>query len=90
MISCNRGLVNLAAWTAICMALWIVSSAPFAAAQSSWQAEWEKTLRAALPCMVAVTITTACWSIQEKNKHRSSLLLTVNDLQWRGRLKVTG
>jgi hypothetical protein len=47
MISRNRGFVNLAACTAICVALWIVWSVPFAAAQSSWQAEWEKTLRAA-------------------------------------------
>ena len=47
MISRNRGFVNLAACTAICVALWIVWSAPFVAAQSSWQAEWEKTLRAA-------------------------------------------
>ena len=47
MISRNRGFVNLAACTAIWVALWIVSSAPFVAAQSSWQAEWEKTLRAA-------------------------------------------
>jgi hypothetical protein len=47
MISRNRGFVNLAACTAICVALWIVWFSPFAAAQSSWQAEWEKTLRAA-------------------------------------------
>ena len=47
MISRNHGLVNLAACTAICVALWIVSSVPFVAAQSSWQTEWEKTLRAA-------------------------------------------
>jgi hypothetical protein len=47
MISRNRGFVRLAIGTAICVALWIVWSAPFAAAQSSWQAEWEKTLRAA-------------------------------------------
>ena len=47
MISRNRGFVNLAACTAICVALWIVGSVPFVAAQSSWQAEWEKTLRAA-------------------------------------------
>ena len=47
MISRNRGFVNLAACTAIFVALWIVSSARFVAAQSSWQAEWEKTLRAA-------------------------------------------
>src|SRR6266581_8339653 len=47
MISRNHGFVNLAACTAICVALWIVSSVPFVAAQSSWQAEWEKTLRAA-------------------------------------------
>jgi hypothetical protein len=47
MISRNRGFVNLAACTAICVALWIVWSAAFVAAQSSWQAEWEKTLRAA-------------------------------------------
>ena len=46
MISRNRGFVNLA-YTAISVALWIVWSVPFAAAQSSWQAEWEKTLRAA-------------------------------------------
>jgi hypothetical protein len=39
--------VNLAACMAICVALWIVWSVPFVAAQSSWQAEWEKTLRAA-------------------------------------------
>jgi hypothetical protein len=42
-----RGFVNRAARTAICVALWIVSSVPFVAAQSSWEAEWEKTLRAA-------------------------------------------
>jgi hypothetical protein len=47
MISRNRGFVNLAAGTAIYVALWIVWSAAFVAAQSSWQAEWEKTLRAA-------------------------------------------
>ena len=47
MISPNRGFVNLAGCTAICVALGIVSSVPFVAAQSSWQAEWEKTLRAA-------------------------------------------
>jgi 1,2-phenylacetyl-CoA epoxidase PaaB subunit len=47
MISRNRGFVHLAASTAICVALWIVWSAPFVAAQSSWQAEWEKTLRTA-------------------------------------------
>src|SRR6266550_2187506 len=47
MISRNHGFVNLAACTAICVALWIVSSVPFVAAQSSWQAEWDKTLRAA-------------------------------------------
>jgi hypothetical protein len=47
MISRNHGFVNLAACTAICVALWVVSSVPFVAAQSSWQAEWEKTLRAA-------------------------------------------
>src|SRR5262245_4964085 len=47
MISRNRRFVNLAASTAIGVALWIVWSAPFAGAQSSWQAEWEKTLRAA-------------------------------------------
>jgi hypothetical protein len=47
MISRNGGFVNLAACTAICVTLWIVSSVPFVAAQSSWQAEWEKTLRAA-------------------------------------------
>ena len=47
MISRNHGFVNLAACTAIGVALWIVSSVPFVAAQSSWQAEWEKTLRAA-------------------------------------------
>jgi hypothetical protein len=47
MISRNRGFVNLAACTAIWVALWIVWSVPFVAAQSSWQTEWEKTLRAA-------------------------------------------
>ena len=47
MISRNRGFVNPAACTAICVALWILLSVPFVAAQSSWQAEWEKTLRAA-------------------------------------------
>src|SRR5499426_4576894 len=47
MISSNRGFVNLTACMAICVALWMVLSASFAAAQSSWQAEWEKTLRAA-------------------------------------------
>ena len=47
MISRNRGFVNLAACTAICVALWIGWSVPFVAAQSSWQVEWEKTLRAA-------------------------------------------
>ena len=47
MISRNHGFVNLAACTAICVALWIVSSVPFVAAQSSWQAEWGKTVRAA-------------------------------------------
>src|SRR5438046_10665132 len=47
MISRNHGFVNLAACTAICVALWIVSSVPFVAAHSSWQAEFEKTLRAA-------------------------------------------
>jgi hypothetical protein len=47
MISRNHGFVNLAACTAICVALWIVWSVPLVAAQSSWQAEWEKTLRAA-------------------------------------------
>jgi hypothetical protein len=45
MISRNR--VHLAARTAIWVALWMVLCAPFAAAQSSWQAEWEKMLRAA-------------------------------------------
>jgi len=45
MISNNRGFMNLVACTAI--ALWIVWSVPLVAAQSSWQAEWEKTLRAA-------------------------------------------
>jgi hypothetical protein len=44
MTSRNRGFVHLVACTAICVAL--VLCAPFAAAQSSWQAEWEKTLRA--------------------------------------------
>jgi hypothetical protein len=55
MIWRNRGFVNLAARTAICVALWIVSFVPFAAAQSSWQAQWGKTLRAAeaeLPLVV--------------------------------------
>src|SRR4029434_10869238 len=47
MIWRNRGFMNLAACTASCVALWIVWSAAFVAAQSSWQAEWEKTLRAA-------------------------------------------
>jgi hypothetical protein len=47
MISRNHGFVNLAAGTAICVALWIVWSVPLVAAQSSWQADWEKTLRAA-------------------------------------------
>ena len=47
MISCNRGFVHVTACTAICVALWIVWSAPFVAVQSSWQAEWEKALRAA-------------------------------------------
>jgi hypothetical protein len=47
MISSNRGFVHLAACTAICVALWILLSVPFVAAQSSSQAEWEKTLRAA-------------------------------------------
>jgi hypothetical protein len=47
MISRSRGFVHLTACTAICVALWIVWSVPFAAAQSSWQAELEKTLRAA-------------------------------------------
>ena len=47
MISRNRAFVNRAACTAACVALWIVSSVPFVAAQSSWQAEWEKILRAA-------------------------------------------
>ena len=47
MDSRNRGFVNRAACTAICVALWIVWSVSFVAAQSSWQAEWEKTLRAA-------------------------------------------
>jgi hypothetical protein len=46
MISRNRGFVNLAACTAIWV-VWIVWSAPFVAAQSSWQADWGKTLRAA-------------------------------------------
>ena len=47
MISRNRGFVNLAACTAIWVAMWIVWSVPFVAAQSSWRAEWEKTLRTA-------------------------------------------
>jgi hypothetical protein len=47
MISRNRGLVHLAACTAKWVALWMVLSAWFVAAQSSWQAEWEKTLRTA-------------------------------------------
>jgi hypothetical protein len=47
MISRNHGFVNLGACAAICAALWIVSFVPFVAAQSSWQAEWEKTLRGA-------------------------------------------
>jgi len=47
MISNNRGFMNLVACTAIYVALWIVWSVPLVAAQSSWQAEWEKTLRAA-------------------------------------------
>jgi len=47
MILRNHGFVNLGACTAICVALWIVSSVPFVPAQSSWQAEWGKTLRAA-------------------------------------------
>ena len=47
MILRNRGFVHLATCTAICVALWIVWSVPLVAAQSSWQAEWEKTLRAA-------------------------------------------
>ena len=47
MSSRNRSFVNLAACTAICVALWIVWSVPFVAAQSSWLAQWEKTLRAA-------------------------------------------
>src|SRR5262245_8000927 len=47
MMSRNRGFVHLTACTAIWVVLWMVSSVPFAAAQSSWQAEWEKTLRAA-------------------------------------------
>jgi hypothetical protein len=46
-ISRNRGFVNLAACTAISVALWMVWSVALVAAQSSWQAEWEKTLRAA-------------------------------------------
>src|ERR1043166_25415 len=47
MILRNHDFVNLAACTAIGVALWVVSSVPFVDAQSSWQAEWEKTLRAA-------------------------------------------
>ena len=47
MLLPNRGFVNRAACTAIGVALWIVSFVPLVAAQSSWQAEWEKTLRAA-------------------------------------------
>jgi hypothetical protein len=47
MISRNRGFVNLATCTAIFVALWIASSARFVAAQSNWQAEWEKTRRTA-------------------------------------------
>jgi len=47
MVSRNHGFVHLVACTAICVALWMVLSAPFAGAQSSWQAVWEKTLRAA-------------------------------------------
>jgi hypothetical protein len=39
--------VRLAACTAICVALWIVWSVRFVTAQSSWKADWEKTLRAA-------------------------------------------
>lgn len=46
MISRNRAFVNRAAFTVACVALWIVSSVAFVAAQSSWQTEWEKTLRA--------------------------------------------
>ena len=42
MILRSRGFVNVAACTAIWVGLWMVLSAPFAAAQSSWQAEWEK------------------------------------------------
>ena len=34
--------MNVAACTAICVALWIVWSIPFVAAQSSWQVEWKK------------------------------------------------
>ena len=47
MISRNPSFVNLATCTAICLALWLLSSVRFVAAQSSWEAEWEKTLRAA-------------------------------------------
>jgi len=37
MILRNRGFVNLAACTAISVALWIVWSARLVAAQSNWQ-----------------------------------------------------
>jgi hypothetical protein len=74
MISRNRGFLHLAACTAIWVALWIVWSVPFVAAQSSWQTEWEKTLRAAEAegqfGMVAATITTACWRYSDQKKQR--------------------
>jgi hypothetical protein len=47
MISRNRRFVHLAACTAIRCRAVDRRSAPFAAAKSSWQPEWEKTLRAA-------------------------------------------
>src|SRR5262245_45882670 len=72
MISRNLGLVKLAACTAIGVALWIVGSVPFAAAQSSWQAEWENTRRAAeaegavYPVRLLLRLRPRAGSIQEK------------------------
>jgi hypothetical protein len=106
MISRNRAFVNLAACTAIWVALWIVWSVPLVAARSSWQAEWEKTLRAAeaeLPLALLLRLLLRYDRVleysgkdtPERSKRTSSLPSHGNSLAWpilqlNGALKISG
>jgi hypothetical protein len=96
MVSRNPGFVNFAACTAIWVMLWVVLSVSFVAAQSSWQAQWEKTLRAA-EAEGQFALYGCCYDygrvlevFRSNRKKQRGLWLTVNDLQWRRRLKATG